>query len=136
MEQVKEREHVTEVKRRILEARKLRGITSKQVFVKHSLEFFATVHRQLGGEAALAYLTVIGTHHVASERERKEGLIVRTSFQKATGLPARQFRRGLTSLAKAGYIATNTAPGRKPRVQLTAKGRKGLAYSETEHRAR
>lgn len=129
MEQIKEREFVTQVKQRILEARKLRGITTEQVFVKHSLHSFSTVYRELGGEAALAYLAVMGTHRVASELERKTGFIVRVTFQKATGLEARQFRRGLMSLARAGYITAQTSPGRKPRVLLTAKGRKGLAFT-------
>ena len=128
MEQVKEREYITQVKRRILEARKLRGITSDQVFVKHSLRGYSDVHHELGGEAALAYLAVIGTHQVASELERKEGYIVRVSFQAATCLGARQFRRGLKSLARVGYIEAATAPGRKPRVRLTTKGRQGLAF--------
>ena len=128
MEQVREREYITQVKRRILEARKLKGITSERVFVKHSLHSFSTVYRELGGEAALAYLAVIGTHRVASELERQTGFIVRVTFQKATGLEPRQFRRGLRSLAEAGYIVGQTAPGRKPRVHLTAKGRKGLGF--------
>ena len=129
MEQVREREYITQVKRRILEARKLRGITPDKVFVKHSLHFFSGIYRELGGEAALAYLAVLGTHSVASELERETGYIVRVSFQKATGLEARQFRRGLLSLSRGDYIIAETAPGRKPRVRLTAKGRKGLAFA-------
>ena len=127
MEHVREQEYVTQVKQRILEARKLRGITPDQVFVKHPLRFFASVYHELGGESALAYLAIAGTHRVASETERKTGFIVRTSFQKATGLEPRQFRRGILSLARAKYIETETAPGRKPRIRLTSKGRKGLA---------
>jgi hypothetical protein len=124
--QIRESEYVTQVKRRILKARKLKGITPEQVFVKHSLQSFSAIHRELGGEAALAYLAVIGTHRVATDLEREDGFIVRVTFQKATGLEARQFRRGLLSLARAGYIVAHTAPGRKPRVCLTAEGRKGL----------
>lgn len=130
MEDVREHEYVTEVKRRILEAKKLKGITPDQVFVKHSLSVFAAVCRELGREAALAYLAVIVTHQVASDLERKAGFIIRVTFQKATGLEARQFRRGLLSLRNAGYIDADAVPGRKSRVRLTARGRKGLvSYS-------
>jgi len=123
---IREYEIITKTKQRILKVREQRGITPEQVFVKHSLLHYAMVHHKLGGEAALAYLAVIGTHHVASELERKEGFIVRVSFQQATQLQSRQFRRGLASLAKAHYITVKKAPGRKSRVCLTNKGRKGL----------
>ena len=129
MSLIREYEIITKAKQRILEAREHRGITSEQVFVKHSLHHNATVHHELGGEAALANLAVIGTHSVASESERTDGFIVRVSFQQATGLQDRQFRRGLASLANADYIEAKKAPGRKSRVCLTAKGRKGLVVA-------
>lgn len=136
MEQIKESEHVTQVKRRILKARAQRGIVPEQLFVKHSLHHYASIHHELGGEAALAYLAVIGTHSVASDLDRKEGFLVRVSFQRATKLHDRQFRRGLASLARADYIEAKKAPGRKSRIRLTAKGRRGLVFAQASHKAR
>ena len=133
---MKEFEVITKAKQRILEARAQRGITPEQLFVKHSLHYYASIHHELGGEAALTYLAVIGTHCVASELERKEGFIVRVSFQQATRLQDRQFRRGLASLAKGDYIAAKKAPGRKSRIRLTAKGRRGLVIAQASQNGR
>lgn len=134
--EIREYELITKTKQRILEARAQRGINPEKLFVKHSLHHYALVHHELGGEAALAYLAVIGTHSVASESEREEGFTVRVSFQQATGLQHRQFRRGLATLARAAYIEAKKAPGRKSRIRLTAKGRKGLSFAQVACRAR
>ncbi|MFO7857995.1 MAG: hypothetical protein R6V11_03650 [Ectothiorhodospiraceae bacterium] len=126
MDEVVEVEYVTDTKRRILETRKEKGITPEQVFVKHSLYAVADVTHKLGSHAALAYLAILGTSKVVSEDERHAGFIVRNSFRDATQLGPRQFRRAVATLAAAGYISANTGQGRKPRIKLTAKGRRAL----------
>ena len=123
---VLEVEYLTETKRRILENRKVRGITPEQVFVKHSLHAVADVTHKLGSHAALAYLAILGTSNVAKDGERRAGFTVRNSFRDATQLPPRQFRRAVAALAEAGYISVITGQGRKPRIILTAKGRRAL----------
>jgi hypothetical protein len=126
MEQVVESEYLTETKRAILERRKAKGITPEQVFVKHSLHAVADVSHKLGSHAALVYLAILGTSSTVTDDERREGFTVRNSFRNATQLGDRQFRRAVSLLIGAGYVEADTGPGRKPRVRLTAKGKRAI----------
>ena len=126
MEQVVESEYLTETKRGILERRKAKGITPQQVFVKHSLHAVADVSHKLGSHAALAYLAILGTSSTVSPDERKDGFTIRNSFRDATQLGDRQFRRAVAQLVGSGYVEADRGPGRKPRVRLTAKGKRAI----------
>lgn len=126
MDEVVEVEYMTETKRQILANRKGRCISPEKVFVKHTLHPVAEVTHKLGSHAMLAYLAILGTNSVVADDERLTGFTIRNSFRDAIQLGPRQFRRAVSTLAAAGYINAGTGPGRKPRITLTAKGRRAI----------
>jgi len=127
MKELSEVEILTPTKKHLLAQRDGRKLNPDNAYAHDTIASSAAVLNECGGQAVLAFRAVLGSYSISRPEMQHNGFALHPDFIRATRLPERQFRRAVSCLVANGFVEADRAPGRKPRIRLTDKGRMAIA---------